>query len=120
VKNGLENGLFVREKSETYQAVNGRVKEVKRNQAKTRLRKTWAEKTGSKTPSEWSQTHKTPILCMVPDMEYAEAKRAFETLNRPNSEESEITAAEAWLGEAIWLADLGDKAKRDAAFKAGT
>jgi hypothetical protein len=117
VSAGLKNGLFICEKSEAYRCVNELVEEVKRNQAKTHLRKLWSEKTASRTPREWSQIHKTPILCMMPDSESTEARRTFDTLNRSNPEDAEIHAAEAWLNKAKWLVNLGDKTKCDDAFK---
>jgi hypothetical protein len=114
VSGALKNGLFVCEKSEAYRCVNDTVEEIKKNQHKTRLRQKWQDKTGSKTPREWAQHYKTPILCLAPD--YCEARKAFDTLNRANPEEAEIRAAEDWLERAVWLADLSDRAKRNEAF----
>jgi len=116
VSSALKNGLFCCEKSEAYRCVSEAVEDAKKNQAKTRLRQKWQEKTGSKTPREWSQHYKTPILCLAPD--YEAAKRTFDILNLANPEDAEIEAAEAWLEQAAWLADLSDRVKRDAAFKA--
>ena len=118
VAGDLEIGMFVREKSEAYQCVMEVVADVKRSQAKTRLRRLWSEKTSSQTPRQWSLTHKTPILCLVPVAEHEETKRSLDTLNRENPTNDEVVVAEAWLDKAAWLKDLQSNAKRDAAFKA--
>jgi energy-coupling factor transporter ATP-binding protein EcfA2 len=117
VSDNLENRIFVREKSEAYGIVIKAVESVKRKQSGTRLRKRWQTKTRSKTPREWSMIHKTPILCLAPEAEYEETKRAFDTINRENSMNAEIAIAEAWLEKAAWLADLNDETKCETAFK---
>jgi len=117
VADSLDNKIFVREKSEAYQIVNRAVESVKRKQSGTRLRKQWQTATRSKTPQEWSLTHKMPILCLAPETEYEEAKRALDTINRESPTNAEIAAAQVWLGKAVWLTDLNDEKKCDVAFK---
>ena len=44
--------------------------------------RTWKEKTGKKSPTEWSEHYKTPILSMIPPEDYDKAKSAFDIINR--------------------------------------
>lgn len=117
VAGSLQNGMFVREKTVCNQWVDEKVSELKKAQAKTKLRKLWVDKTGSKSPKEWSVTYKTPILCMVPTTEFENAKRAFDALNRTNPEENEIKFAGEFLAKTPFLNLLGDKTKRDESFQ---
>lgn len=117
VSGSLPNGMFVRERTVCNQWVDEKVSELKKAQAKTKLRQLWVDKTGSKSPKEWSLMHKTPILCMVPTTEFENARRAFDALNRTNPEENEIKFAGEFLVKAPFLNALGDKTKRDELFK---
>ena len=76
----------------------------------------WREKTGSKTPREWSAIHRTPILCLIPKNLYDDAKKAFEVLNRTTATEKEIESALAFLEGADFYADLTEPEKVDQAF----
>lgn len=116
VTGALQNGMFVREKTVCNQWVDEKVQELKRAQARTKLRTLWNDKTGSKTPRDWSQIHKTPILCMVPTSEFEEAKRTFDTVNRGNPEDAEIRFASDFLQKATFLSGLADGVKRDQSF----
>jgi hypothetical protein len=116
VNGSLPNGMFVREKTVCNQLVDERVQELRRAQARTKLRTLWNDKTGSKTPRDWSQMHRTPILCMVPAAEFEAAKRAFDTVNRGNPEDAEIKFASEFLQKATFLSGLADEATRDQLF----
>ena len=76
----------------------------------------WKEKTGTDSPSEWSMSNLTPIICMVPDDEYVVAKQTFQTLSRLHPEEDETEKAMTYLGNASFYSALDSKEKRDAAF----
>lgn len=71
---------------------------------------------GSKNPRAWSEQHKTPILCLVPDNEYLEAKSAFATLNSNTANESEIRSALAFLESATFFDKLSDQSYCDQLF----
>jgi hypothetical protein len=118
IADDLAGGAFVCEQALASQRVSELVEKMKRNQTRTRLREKWTKKTHSKTPRDWSQTHKTPILCLAPATDSTEAKRVLDILNHEHPTDAEATDAEAWLDKAAWLANLPDKTKRDAAFKA--
>lgn len=76
----------------------------------------WKEKTKSKSPKEWSSSHRTPILCMISDDQYDDAKKAFEVLNRTTATEKEIASALAFLEVAEFYDDLAKSEKIDLAF----
>jgi tetratricopeptide (TPR) repeat protein len=113
----LPVGLFVREKTAFNKLLDEQVKAFKQAQAKTKLKGFWKEKTGAKTPISWSNEHKTPILCLVPESDFESAKKAFEAINRQNPDAAEIDFATHFLENALFLADLDNKKKRDEAFK---
>lgn len=50
-----------------------------------------------KNPREWSSRYQTPILSLVDDNHYDEAKRAFATLNSHVQGDLEITEAIAFV-----------------------
>ncbi|GMO43539.1 MAG: hypothetical protein Pg6C_05240 [Treponemataceae bacterium] len=115
----LPYDLFMQSRQECNKIVNEKADEARRNQSKTRLKALWLEKTASKDPREWSNHHRTPILSLVPDGCFQEAKSAFDTLNRANPAESDVVNALLFLEKAPFLDDLIDVQKRDAAFKRG-
>jgi hypothetical protein len=115
----LPTGLFALTKQECNKIIKEEADEAKRNQLKTKLRTQWREKTASKDPREWSNHYRTPVLCMVPDKYFQEAKTAFDTINRNNPAESDVVKALKFLEGAAFLDDLNDEQKRDAAFKRG-
>ena len=87
-----------------------------KNQAKTQMYDLWKKNTSTKNPSDWSSKNRTPILCMISNSEYDEAKRAFDTLNRSASSDSEIKNALEYLKNADFYENLKDKKKIDKAF----
>jgi hypothetical protein len=116
IKSKLPIGMFELPKSEC----NGKVKTAaeifRQGQLKTRLFSFWKEKTGMKSPREWSNHYRIPILCLVSDVEFENAKKTFETLNRSNPSDTEIKAALTFLETGSFFAALGNEGKRKAAF----
>lgn len=108
--------VFRKSKTESNVIVKGLADEFRKNQTKTKMFSLWREKTGSKTPREWSAIHRTPILCLIPKNLYDDAKKAFEVLNRTTATEKEIESTLAFLEGADFYADLTEPEKVDQAF----
>ena len=76
----------------------------------------WKTKTGTKSPADWSAKNRTPIMKMVDKTEYDDAKKAFETLNRATSTESEIEKTLSYLQTTELYSRLNDSKMIDDAF----
>ncbi|AQU05372.1 hypothetical protein [Dehalococcoides mccartyi] len=117
VKSKLQTGLFELPKTDCNVKVKEASEEFLKNQLKSQLFRLWKDKTGTKTPREWSSRYRTPILCCVSETEYEKAKKAFETLNRNWGTDAEIKGALAFLESTTLFDVLADDVKRNAAFK---
>lgn len=108
---------FSSDKSDFERSVALEAENIRKEQAKYKLHQFWQDKTSSRTPRDWSDKNKTSLLSLVPSALHRDAKRAFAAINRVNPEEAEVMfALEFFKKKATFLADLGDKAKVDAAF----
>ncbi|SFF92363.1 hypothetical protein SAMN05660649_00012 [Desulfotomaculum arcticum] len=119
VKSKLPTGMFELQKTDCNAKVKTAAEEFRKNQLKTQLFNLWKEKTGTKTPREWSSHYRTPILCCVSENEFGSAKKAFDTLNRKWSTDAEIKSALAFLETTSLFGVLSDESKRNAAFERG-
>lgn len=117
VKSQVGAGLFELPKTDCNIKVKEAAEKYREKQLKAQLFLLWKGKTGTKNPNEWSNHHRTPILCLVPPVEYARAKKVFGTLNRNAGTESEITDAIEYLDKTTLFDLLADETCRDAAFK---
>ena len=108
VKSKLPTGMFEHSVTDCNVKVKTAAEEFRKNQLKTQLFTFWTEKTGTKNPREWSNLYRTPILCCVSDKEFGAAKKAFDTLNRNWSIDTEIKAALAYLETTSLFEDLKD------------
>lgn len=108
--------VFRKSKTESNVIVKGLADDFRKNQTKTKMFNLWKEKTGSKTPRDWSYKHRTPILCMISKNQYDDAKKTFEVLNRATATEKEIESALAFLEKADFYDDLLSEEKIDKAF----
>ena len=109
---------FTSDKSDFEKTVAGEAEKIRNEQEKHKLRQLWEYKTSSKTPRDWSEKNRTPILSLVPDPLRRDAKRAFDAINSNNPEDAEVRFALEFLQyKASFLADLNDKANIDAAFR---
>jgi len=108
---------FTMDKPEYEKELAKLAERAKGEQEKHTLLKLWREKTGSKTPREWSSTHKTPILSLISTSIRDDARRIFGILNRSNPEPQEVKVALEFLQRNIASLDvLSDKAQIDVAF----
>ena len=116
----LPNGMFAMDASGCNIEIKNKAENFRKGQKKIELLTLWNDKTGSKTPKEWSTLHKCPILIMVIGAvigeEYDKARKAFETINQTNPPEFAINDALAFLKKVTFFDDLRSQAKRDEAF----
>ncbi len=117
VKTNVGTGLFELPKTDCNVKVKEAAEEFRKNQLKSQLFRLWKDKTGTKNPREWSSRYRTPILCCVSGVEFERAKKAFDTLNRNWSTDSEIKTALAFLESTTLFDVLADDDKRNGAFK---
>jgi hypothetical protein len=116
VKGNCQTGMFILSPTDCNTRVKNKADEYRQGQIKTQLFSMWQEKTGTRTPREWSSRYKLPILSMVQKDEYDFARKAFETLNRNNPTKAEIEDALAFLQTAKFFDDLNDESKRRKTF----
>lgn len=110
--------LFTTDKQEYQNTVKRKADEFASTQGSLRLKELWISKTDTGTPREWSDKYSMPILCMIPDGEYQEAKSVFDLLNsRRQNDPAMIDKAIEYLESATSIADLSNEEKRDNAFR---
>ena len=114
----LPVNLFTTDKQEYQNTVKRKADEFASTQGSLRLKELWISKTDTGTPREWSDKYSMPILCMIPDGEYQEAKSVFDLLNsRRQNDPAMIDKAIEYLESATSIADLSNEEKRDKAFR---
>ncbi len=117
VKSRVGTGLFELSKTACNIKVKEAADEFRKSQLKSQLFSLWKEKTGTKSPREWSRRHRTPILCLVSAEEFERAKKVFDTLNRNEGTDFEIKTALSFL-ESTELFDIfSSEELRNSAFK---
>ena len=109
--------VFTMDRTEYANLVKKTAGEFKLDRKSMQLRTFWKEKTGTESPKMWSEKFKTPILCMVPEVEIEQARIAFDTLNRNQPDSAFIDKALDYLKSADFYDSLEDGKARDAAFK---
>lgn len=97
------------------------------NEAKTKvqeaednakLKAQWKNFTESNDPKTWSDQHRTPILALVPDDEFEQAKNTFDTLMSKTPSKAQIQDAMQYLnGQPSFLDDLHQNDRIEQAFR---
>ncbi|WMW25968.1 hypothetical protein RE474_04405 [Methanolobus sediminis] len=116
IKSKLPTRMFELQPTVCNAKVKTAAEEFRKNQLKTQMLTLWKEKTGTKNPREWSSRYRTPILCCVSENEFDAAKKAFDTLNRNVSNDSEIRGALDFLENTSLFEVLMDDTKRNTSF----
>ncbi len=88
---------FIWQKNQYFKEVENQVKEYKSKQKGRQLKEMWKQKTGTESPRDWSNAHKMPILCLVPDSEKPKARRAFDTIARKKADSAAVEDALEYL-----------------------
>lgn len=117
VKNSITSDMFVLSATKSNSIVKKAAEDYKKDQVKSQLFKLWSDKTGgTKNPRAWSAKYQTPILCLVDETVYSEAKKAFATMNSVSQTEAEIKFALAFIEQADFFDKLANEAYRDSQF----
>ncbi len=117
IKNSISSELFTTSVVASNNIVKKTADDYRKNQVKTQMFKLWNDKTnGSKTPWNWSDLHRTPILCCIDESEYDDAKKAFSTLNSSSPSETEIKEALSFLEKTNMFKNLQSADYRDTCF----
>ena len=109
----MDTGVFCETSVKFFQTVEARVNAFIDAQRSKRLSRLWHEKTGTQSPSDWSNRFWTPILCMFDDNERPKAKEVFAILHKSKPTEAEYQIAETWLTGGSFYDRLGSAAERD-------
>lgn len=114
IKNSISSEMFTASATASNATVKKAADDYRKNQVKSQLYKLWSDKTGgSKNPRAWSEKHRTPILCCIKAEHYADAKKAFSTLNSSTQSEADIKDALAFLQRAEFFEDIASSDYRD-------
>lgn len=117
IKNSITSEMFTISSTASNAIVKKAVEDYRKNQVKSQLYKLWSDKSGgSKNPRVWSEKYRTPILCCVNASLYAEAKKAFATLNSSTQSEADIKEALAFIKEADFFDEIASADYRDKCF----
>lgn len=117
IKNSITSEMFIISSTASNAIVKKAAEDYRKNQVKSQLYKLWSDKSGgSKNPRVWSEKYRTPILCCVNDSLYAEAKKAFATLNSNTQSEADIKEALAFIKEADFFDEIASADYRDKCF----
>lgn len=117
IKNSITSEMFTISSTASNAIVKKAAEDYRKNQVKSQLYKLWSDKSGgSKNPRVWSEKYRTPILCCVNASLYAEAKKAFATLNSSTQSEADIKEALAFIKEADFFDEITSADYRDKCF----
>lgn len=117
IKNSITTEMFTASSTASNATVKKAAEDYRKNQVKSQLFKLWKDKTsGSKNPRDWSEKHRTPILCCISEAQYGEAKKAFATLNSGTQSETDIKDALAFLQKADFFESISSEEYRDQCF----
>lgn len=109
--------IFSKSRTESNAIIKKTADDFRKNQTKTKLIKLWREKTGTKSPFDWSNRNRTPILIMIPKEEYSRAKKTFDLINRGNGSEDELKMALDYLNNTHIYESLNNADAVNNAFK---
>lgn len=110
-------GIFGKTRTESNALVKKVADEYRANQTKTKLFEIWKDKTGTKTPADWSTRNRTPILSLISKREYDPARKVFGILNHGAASEKEYKEALEFLNHAEFFEDLNNQEKIDNGFR---
>ena len=117
IRNNVERELFLKSKTYCNEKVKQCADEYRRSQLKEQLRDLWRDKTGSLSPSQWSEQYQTPVLACVGTDEYDRASRVFSYIEHRDGRDADLKEAIVFLEQASFFDVLLDANKRDAAFR---
>jgi len=113
----VPTGCFTKDKTAYFNIVDEVVKEHKKQLGSQKLKSLWFEKTTTRSPLEWSNIHRMPILVMIDDDQVPDCRAVFGTINSPNPDEKSIDKALHYLESATFWDNLNSKEAQDSAFR---
>jgi hypothetical protein len=113
----IPNGQFSKSSTEYYNYIENQVKTFLQNQAKRKLVAIWKEKTGTKSPVDWSSIYKTPIYCMFDDESRGNVKQILRTFDDKTATEDEIIHTIEFLKKSDFYDRLNSEEEREKCFK---
>ena len=113
----IPNGQFTKSSTEYFNYIEGQVKIFLRNQAKRRLFAVWKDKTGTKSPADWSNTYQTPIYCMFDDEERSSVREILEPFDDKMATEEMVKRTIAYLEKADFYRRLSNSEERNRCFR---
>ena len=113
----IPGGTFTSDKPTYLSLVDSKVSEYRSTLGNQQLKKLWHDKTGTANPREWSKEHRMPILCLVPDKDQKDARRAFDTINSARADQTSVDKAINYLGSASFFGIINDEKALDKAFR---
>lgn len=117
IKNSIGSEMFTVSSTKSNATVKKAAEDYRKDQVKSQLYKLWSDKTeGSRNPRVWSEKYRTPILCCMKADQYAEAKKAFATLNSSTQSEADVKDALEFLQKADFFDDIASIDYRDKCF----
>lgn len=109
-------GQFMKSRTDFYPFVQEKVKDYLRRQWKRKLQDKWDDKTGTRTPFDWSEKYLTPILCMFNNTERPYAKEMLDIINSDDPIEQDAQKAMEWI-DNLDFSKLDDQEERDRCFE---
>ena len=113
---GFSQGLFTKSRADYYRYIEETIKNYKESQTKMRLKALWQNKTGTKSPREWSDRFETPISCMFSDKERKQAKAMLQIVDEKNPATDDVEKALLYLQKADFYERLKDEHERNRCF----
>jgi hypothetical protein len=113
----IPNGQFSKSSTEYFNYIENQVKIFLQNQAKRKLVSIWKEKTGTKSPEDWSSIYKMPIYCMFDDDSRGNIKQMFKIFGDKTATEEVTTHTVEFLEKADFYDSLNSEEERDKCFK---
>jgi hypothetical protein len=113
----IPNGQFTKSSTEYFNYIEGKVKVFLQNQAKRKLLSLWKDKTGTKSPVDWSSTYQTPILCMFSDEDRNNIRQMFRAFTDKSASEDMVSKTINYLENADFFTRLSNEEERDKCFQ---
>ncbi|RIA77963.1 hypothetical protein EI71_00746 [Anaeroplasma bactoclasticum] len=116
LRKGELNNIFKKRRTDSNQIVKQLADSYKKDQLKNQIITLWKDKTSSKNPKDWSYIHKTPIILLVDNKEFDEAKKAFDVLNRQVAIDKELKDTMEFLNKTSLFEKINSKEEINTAF----
>lgn len=107
---------FTKEASEYNTLVEDLVKDYKQKSQSRKLKALWKERTNTNSPKDWSNRYQMPILCMVDECDFDQAKESFDVINKNICDDISLKRAYEYLSTSSVFNKLKNEEIRNKAF----